>query len=319
MSGDTAGTDPLDALFGARHAREALPEGALTRALASVHSALAAQRARNPFERAVNTLARRLGLGRDAAPIPRNETVDPGPLAAPVSYARALVRGGQALFRRGSLQAAAGHGQFVATVSGDTVLTQDSNVVIGLHQGQTTQLYPSTRAVLTQFLQGAAGRLVEFRLGIGRALATINDPLVSGDYFSVATPGAAATARGTEFIAEALSDTESYFATLQGTIAVQMGDQQVELRAGQEVQAVQGAVLAPQPIPGFAPAPPAPRAKPPSDVRIYFSRAGDSLYTIAIRFGVSVAALVRANPALALSPQMQRGIAIIVPLRGDRR
>lgn len=311
--------DPMDALFASRHGRERLPEGTLTQTLAAVKSTLASERERGLVGRLVSTVVNRLGLDRDAVAAPLDEVVDPGPVAVRVAYARALVRGGQALFRRGSTVVTVLNGQFVATVPGDNIASQASTVVVGMHQGQTAELAPGTIAALTLFAAGAAGKLVELKLSIGRALATINNPLVAGDFFGVATPGAAATARGTEFIAEARSETESFFATLHGVIGVKMGDQEISLEAGQQVRATEGAVLTPEPIPDFVPVVPEPappgRMKAPSDVLIHAAQAGENLLIISQRFGVSLADLLRANPGLPVALYLTRGTLVVIPRR----
>ena len=163
--------------------------------------------------------------------------------------ASATVNGGTALLASaegdGVQEVAAGAALLLSV--GDTITATTASIQITYFDGQTTELLPGASITIQQ-LENSEGRtVVEILVNIGRVFNRIKRSLRDGEMFRVNTPSSAAAVRGTEFIVETQNATTSYYATIEGVVRVTMGNEHIDLRAGEEVLAVQGQPLTVQP------------------------------------------------------------------------
>ncbi len=301
---------------------EQLPADGLLRALTATRAALDAQRNRSLLDRLSartdNVLTNIFGR---VAPAPNEDDA----LAAPAPYspyAKLRPEAGAARLRRDTQNIDVMPGQIAAAREGDFVVTRDSTVNLSFFEGQRAELRPGTRAQLTSLAQRMNDRLVEVAVSIGQAMADVSKPLQGGDSFAIATPAATASVRGTAFEVAVDDSGQSTFETLHGTVAVRMGEQEVLLAQGFKLTATPGAPL-PEPVLAVAPAPvpeppPAPVPEPrklPQFERVFVTREGDTIFTLAAKFGIRVSELIRANPVLQGSVQIAAGTLIVVPPR----
>ena len=164
----------------------------------------------------------------------------------------------------------------------------------------------------------------------GQTLTRIPHQLLQGARFEIETKVATVRAHGTEFQCDALTE-HVYVAVFDGVVTVSMGEQSVELRAGQSLEARLGQPLVPadlsQPPPFDVISTPSidPEQRPtltdaektlfppvltptrPDDLfQLYTVQKGDTLYSIAGRFGVSWEAIWSANKDRLASPELIR-------------
>ncbi|MCB0096089.1 MAG: FecR domain-containing protein [Caldilineaceae bacterium] len=162
--------------------------------------------------------------------------------------ASATINGGTALYAsaEGGVQEVAAGAALLLSV-GDTITATTASIQITYFDGQTTELLPGASITIQQ-LENREGRtVVEILVNIGRVFNRIKRSLRDGEMFRVNTPSSAAAVRGTEFIVETQNATTSYYATMEGVVRVTMGNEHIDLRAGEEVLAVQGQPLTVQP------------------------------------------------------------------------
>ncbi|MCB9149915.1 MAG: FecR domain-containing protein [Caldilineaceae bacterium] len=162
--------------------------------------------------------------------------------------ASATINGGTALYAsaEGGVQEVAAGAALLLSV-GDTITATTASIQITYFDGQTTELLPGASITIQQ-LENREGRtVVEILVNIGRVFNRIKRSLRDGEMFRVNTPSSAAAVRGTEFIVETQNATTSYYATMEGVVRVTMGNEHIDLHAGEEVLAIQGQPLTVQP------------------------------------------------------------------------
>ncbi|MCB0085846.1 MAG: FecR domain-containing protein [Caldilineaceae bacterium] len=162
--------------------------------------------------------------------------------------ASATINGGTALYAsaEGGVQEVAAGAALLLSV-GDTITATTASIQITYFDGQTTELLPGASITIQQ-LENREGRtVVEILVNIGRVFNRIKRSLRDGEMFRVNTPSSAAAVRGTAFIVETQNATTSYYATMEGVVRVTMGNEHIDLRAGEEVLAIQGQPLTVQP------------------------------------------------------------------------
>lgn len=124
--------------------------------------------------------------------------------------------------------------------AGDEIDAQSGSVVISYFSGQSTTLMPGARARLLSLSRDDGGTQVELRIEQGRSVSQVDRRLGAADRFSISSPNVATTVKGTEFVLESQPDGGTLVATLRGVVSVRQGDDQVDVPAGQQVQAVPG-------------------------------------------------------------------------------
>lgn len=127
--------------------------------------------------------------------------------------------------------------------AGDTITATHGEIQITYFDGQTTELLPGSSITIERLESRSGNTVVEILVNVGRVINRVKRALRQGELFNVKTPSSAAAVRGTEFVVETLGQSQSYYATDEGTVRVTMGDQSVDLQAGQELLAVEGEPL----------------------------------------------------------------------------
>ncbi len=233
-----------------------------------------------------------------------------------------------------------------------------------LQRGDEVRVGPESRAELTFNDQGTVELDADTYIGIldlhqspmsrdlvvilalheGKTLTRIGHVLFQGARFEIETKVATVRARGTVFGCDIVEENHVYVAAYEGVVQVSMGEQEVELQAGQGVDVRLGQPLVPynhglvpsthglvpsaasgvaptdmqvSPQPThtaarstdsnspFSPAIVTP-TRPGDDIVFYTVQQGDTLYSIARHFGVSWQDLWEANKNVLSSPEVIR-------------
>jgi len=215
--------------------------------------------------------------------------------------------------------------------------------------GETTELGAETRLSLLELHQSSVSRtlVVVIALERGSTLTRIRHMLLQGMRFEIETPLATVSVRGTVFQCNVLANDHAYVAAYDGVVSVAMGESSVDLQAGQGLDVRLGQPLQPMtvsggPAPEYATdatqqAPVAPgeaypaaptlteREKilfpavetptlPGDEYGSYTVQAGDTLYSIARKHGVSWEAIWEANRSTLERPELlQVGQKLRIP------
>lgn len=179
--------------------------------------------------------------------------------------ASVVQRGAVPLVASGSVVDVAA-GQMLAVRAGDKInLGQNDAAQLRLYDGSVVDLFDGTSLEITELLTNEKTYRVRLTLLAGRTLSSVSRALGAGDAFEIRTPSSTASVRGTVFRVNVITAEWTYVACDEGVVRVVMGDLMVELRAGEEVNAIVGRPLfvQPQNTPGELPAPiPAATADP---------------------------------------------------------
>jgi hypothetical protein len=213
--------------------------------------------------------------------------------------------------------------------------------------GETTELGGDADLTVLELHQSSVSRtlVVVLALQKGSTLTRIRHMLLQGMRFEIETPAATVGARGTIFQCDVLAKDHAYVAVYDGVVNVSMGESSVELQAGQGLDVRLGEPLQPIAVSG-GPAPeeagvvpsatrtPAgPEATstyterekllfppvetptlPGDEYAKYTVQQGDTLYSIARRFGVPWEAIWEANRSTLERPEMlQVGQTLRIP------
>lgn len=114
---------------------------------------------------------------------------------------------------------------------------------ITFQDGSTIAIDGGSTFSIEELRTGGQPYRMRLRLSAGRVFCRVQQLLGVGDAFEIVTPSSVASVRGTAFGVDVISDYATYVYTLEGTVLVQMGDQQVEVHADEEVFAVVGRAL----------------------------------------------------------------------------
>jgi len=224
-------------------------------------------------------------------------------------------------------------GETTSLQSGDEVKTgAGSGARLTFSGGATVELGSETRLGVLDLCQTSMTRAVATILALhqGETLTRIPGSLLQGARFEIETNVATVQARGTEFQCDALEE-HVYVAVFDGVVTVSMGEQSVELAAGECVQARLGQPLVPAVVSRpssleattLVPAEPSAQAtltdrektlfppvetptRPNDPSQLYTVKKGDTLYSIARQFGVSWEAIWKANKDQLESPELIR-------------
>jgi hypothetical protein len=225
-------------------------------------------------------------------------------------------------------------GDKVALQRGDEVRTRaDAKAKLTFSGGETTELSSDTYLTILELYQAPVSRalVVSLALHEGKTLTRIRHVLLHGMKFEIETPAVTLLARGTVFQCDVLSKSQVYVAVYDGVVTVSMGEQSVELQAGQGLTARLGQSLAPVPVSQAPPpdteptgedtllAPPTlterektlfppvlTPTRPGDNMELYTVQPGDTLFGIARRFGVSWEAILAANKDTLKKPELLR-------------
>lgn len=132
-------------------------------------------------------------------------------------------------------------GEVLTVRAGETYTVEQGSVAqITFQDGSTIAIDGGATFSIEELQTGEQSRRMRLRLSAGRVFCRVKQLLGVGDAFEIVTPSSVASVRGTAFGVDVISDYATYVYTLEGTVLVQMGDQQVEVHAGEEVFAVVG-------------------------------------------------------------------------------
>lgn len=268
---------------------------------------------------------------------------------APTS-ATLLVLGGTATVQRADAgtDAPLEAGKTASLQTGDTVaLSADARARLTIGTSQTIELSDGANLTILQLQRNGVLRTLEVTVALhaGSALARFQDTLFQGAQLRIETMAATVEATGAWVACDAVSSEESFVAAYEGSAAVTMGEQTVQLEPGQGVQAVIGRPLtlvsvavpatseAPAPAasvaaptstlteaeqtlfpPALTPTLPGDVAVPITDGQTYTVQKGDTLYSIARAHGLSWEALYDANRDVLTSPDdLKAGQQLRIP------
>ncbi len=252
-----------------------------------------------------------------------------------------------------------GPGAATRVQRGDTLVTSaDAQALLILGAGQALQLGAGTQLSLQELYRSpmARGLVATLALQQGQVAASLGGR-GGAMQFALETRIATLHATGGAFQCQVLSKDRVALAVYEGTVTVAMGEQTVQVPAGQQIEIRLGQGLAPvagaslptmvwswtpsaaraatrppaAQSPATAPPGAAPTATltagekalfppahtptlPGDDLERYTVQAGDTLYGIAQRFGVTWEAILQANRATLSKPeQLRAGQELIIP------
>ncbi|MBP7044320.1 MAG: FecR domain-containing protein [Chloroflexi bacterium] len=196
-------------------------------------------------------------------------------------------------------------GQALAVYTGDKIsLGKGSIGELRLYGGSVVDLAGGTSLEVTELNTNENTYRVRLNLLAGRTMSRVVKALGIGDAFEIRTPSSTASVRGTVFTVAVIAPDATYFSCDEGVVHIVMGDQNVDIYAGEEVDAVVGRPLlvrlqtgpeptaVPAPITRLAPTPqPTPTAIPAPIVR---GKSADK--------AVSEVIVAAANPIISKDP-----------------
>ncbi len=139
-----------------------------------------------------------------------------------------------------------GDGDLIKLRQGDQILTGEGRVRLSHLPNQVSIIEPGAHVELTRIDEADGGRQLALKVHDGAVHSQLNAPLQAQDSYIVSTSGITASAVGTDFMVEAVSQNETLVTALSGHVHVTMGQQAVTLGPGEEVDAVLGRNLAVQ-------------------------------------------------------------------------
>ncbi len=234
---------------------------------------------------------------------------------------------------------------------GDEVHTSaDGQAELDFGEGETIALGPQAHLIILELYRSpiVRGLMASLALEQGKVIVRLPRWRPEGMRVAIETRIATVEASGTAFQCEVLDKERIEVIVQEGKVTVSMGEQSLTLQAGQAVEArlgqplvAIGAPALPSPIPtpsrsGTAQTPPSqaiptatatltdlqktlfPPARTPTrpgDDRIYYTvQPGDTLYSIARRYGLPWEAIWEANKATLPRPEdLRAGQQLLIP------
>jgi hypothetical protein len=142
-------------------------------------------------------------------------------------------------------------GGLVAVGEGDAIqVSQDGQAQLQLLDGSTVDLGPGTELQIATLSISEQSYQVRLQMLAGSTLNRVRRLLNVDDAYEIITPSSTISVRGTVFTVQVLSPELTYVSCDEGVVLVRMGDQVIEVRAGQEVTAAVGETLQVQPQTG---------------------------------------------------------------------
>jgi hypothetical protein len=139
-------------------------------------------------------------------------------------------------------------GQAMAVRAGDKInLGLPGSARLRFSDGSTVDLFEYTSLEINELLTTEKSYRVRLTLLTGRTLSSVSRALGIGDAFEIRTPSSTASVRGTVFRVDVITPEWTYVSCDRGAVHVTMGDQFVDLQAGEEVNAIAGRPLLVQP------------------------------------------------------------------------
>jgi mannose-6-phosphate isomerase-like protein (cupin superfamily) len=139
-------------------------------------------------------------------------------------------------------------GEAVAVRAGDSIaLDAGASAELRLLDGSTVTLGNQAELTVNELRISSRAYHVALDVTAGNIYSRVERLLSAQDRFEVRTPSSTASVRGTAFAVQVISPEASYFACDEGIVAVRLGDQEVEVSAGQQVIATVGEPLRVEP------------------------------------------------------------------------
>lgn len=230
---------------------------------------------------------------------------------------------------------------------GDEVRTgADSRAKLTFGGGETTELGAETFLTILELYQSPISRALVVLLDLheGFTLTRIRHALFQGMRFEIETRVATVKVQGTVFQCDALDNHHIYVAVYDGVVNVSMGEQSVDLEAGQGMDIRLGQPLVPvaasqsvpletlqtvQTTPSLVSAPATLTSqektlfppvvtptRPGDEFQVYVVKEGDTLHSISRQVGVSWKTIWEINKDVLASPELIRaGQKLRIPRR----
>jgi hypothetical protein len=148
------------------------------------------------------------------------------------------------LFLPSLTETAAAAGDIITVGAGDTIhLAAGSTAQLRLLDGSTVDLASGTSLKVTELLMTEESYRVQLHMLAGRTVSRVVRLLGVGDTFEVSTPSSTASVRGTVFSVEVVSDGSTRVIVDKGVVHVEVGTEEVDVSAGNEVTASLNAPL----------------------------------------------------------------------------
>ena len=252
------------------------------------------------------------------------------------------VLSGQATVARGdaATELPLAAGRSASLQRGDTVqTTADGSAKLTLSGGETIELQGATRLSVLELHREPVTRalVVVFALHEGKTLSRVRHGIFQGMRYEIEMNTATVKASGTAFRCDALANDHAYVLVYDGAVDVSMGQQAVTLQPGQALDIWLGQTLTPTDtglaIPGGPPEPteavvagtatyterektlfvpattptrPGDQPATPAGGELYTVQKGDTLYSIARKFGLSWEDVWNANKDVLPRPELIR-------------
>lgn len=214
---------------------------------------------------------------------------------------------------------------------GDEALTAPgARAKVSFGDDESIELGSATRLTILELHQSPTARALVAIMALheGETLTRIDHTLLQGSRFVIETRVATIEAQGTIFECNVIDRNHVYVAVHDGVVGVSMGEQSVQIQAGQGIDIRLGQPLAPYHVsqqPTDSPSPTAADTSPtltgrrqtlfppvitptwPGDeMKSYTVQQGDTLSSIARQFGVSWKEIYEANRSSLSSPETIR-------------
>ncbi len=187
------------------------------------------------------------------------------------------VLNGQATIKRGNAVAADKKTRFKSgersvVLVGDRILTGDnSQALLTFSDGTTMEMGANADVTLEELQMDDATslRIIHFKVWLGKTTHRVARALAPASRYQVESPSSSAAVRDTVFTVETFSDEHMRVATDEGVVRVDLGQETVDVHAGEVVDAIVGQPLnvklqnpptptptnTPTPTPTFTPTP----------------------------------------------------------------
>lgn len=224
--------------------------------------------------------------------------------------------------------------------NGDMIVAEDGRVQLEFPQGQQLSLDPGASLTIEHLDIRDGIQQVQLVVWAGRVAYTTVAETAVENYFYVSSTSSASKVDEGSIVLEVISPVETRYQVLAGTASIQMDAETVQLQAEQKVHALLGdplivqtdesapsTDLATQTPQEIAPAaantsgkstsvsPTAAQAETEfsTAVETYDVLAGDTMWSIALRYGVDIETIRIANPSIADTNLLQIGQRLYIP------
>ncbi len=161
------------------------------------------------------------------------------------------VLSGQVTVRRGNSVAADQKTHFKSgersvVLMGDRILTGDnSRALLTFSDGTTMEMAANADVTLTELQMDNATslRIIHFKVWLGKTTHRVAHALAPASRYQVESPSSSAAVRDTVFTVETFSNEHTRIATDEGTVRVDIGQETVDVHAGEVVDAIVGQPL----------------------------------------------------------------------------